>query len=122
VVAQRLDFAFDGTVVAVGKPVSQRPGDPEPWNYSGVTFRVNEWFKGGAATTFTVDMVESGTRSLEGEGSPSAYRVGSRLLVSGMARWGGGDPLAYPVAWFGCGGFTRYYAPEVADRWRAATG
>ncbi|WP_375499366.1 hypothetical protein [uncultured Jatrophihabitans sp.] len=120
VVARRLDFALDGTVVAIGSPVSQRPGDPEPWDYVGVTFQVNEWFKGGDANTFTVDMPESGKSSLEGDGSPSEYSAGTRLLVSGMARSGGADPLAYPVAWVGCGGFTLYYSQSAAGDWRAA--
>jgi hypothetical protein len=119
-VAQKLDFAFDGTVVSVGDPVSQRPGDPQPWDYVGVTFRVSEWFKGGSGTTIAVDLPASGQRSEDGEGSPSAYAPGNRLLVSGMARWGGRDLLAYPVAWFGCGGFTRYYSDSVAGSWRAA--
>jgi hypothetical protein len=119
-VAEKMDFAFDGTVVSVGAPVSQRPGDPLPWDYAGVTFRVNEWFKGGSGDTITVDLPRSGQRLSEDEGSPSEYAPGTRLLVSGMARWGGSNPLAYPVAWFGCGGFTLYYGDSVADSWRAA--
>jgi hypothetical protein len=119
-VAEKLDFAFDGTVVSAGAPVSQRPGDPLPWDYAGVTFRVNEWFKGGSGDTITVDLPRSGQRLSEGEGSPSEYTPGTRLLVSGMARWGGSSPLAYPVAWFGCGGFTLYFGDWVADSWRAA--
>ncbi len=120
-IATTLDFAFDGTVVSIGDPVSQRPGDPEPWDYVGVTFRVNEWFKGGSGpTTITVDAPAPGQRSVEGQGSPSAYAPGTRLLVSGMSRWGGGDSLAYPIAWFGCGGFTRYYRDAVAESWRAS--
>jgi hypothetical protein len=119
-VAQKADFAFDGTIISIGDPVSQRPGDPKLWDYAGVTFRVNEWFKGRASTTLTVDLPPSGYTSIDGEGSPSAYTPGTRLLVSGAARWGGSDPLAYPVAWFGCGGFTRYYSDSVAHSWRAA--
>lgn len=119
-VAEKLDFAFDGTVISVGRPVSQRPGDPQPWDYAGVTFRVNEWFKGGSAQTVTVDLPAQDRTWAEGHGSPSAYVPGTRLLVSGMARWGGGDPMAYPVAWFGCGGFTRYYSDRIANSWRAA--
>jgi hypothetical protein len=57
---------------------------------------------------------------VEGQGSPSAYAPGTRLLVSGMARWGGSGPMAHPVAWLGCGGFTRYCSDPIADPWRAA--
>jgi hypothetical protein len=123
-VAEKLDFAFDGTVVSVGGPVaSKRPGDPDPLDYAGVTFRVNEWFKGGSADVITVDMVAlaPGVTSAEGRGSPSVYAPGTRLLVSGTARRGDGDPTRHPVAWYGCGGFTRYYSDRVADSWRAAT-
>ncbi len=122
VIATTLDFAFDGTVVSIGDPVSQWPDDPDPWDYVGVTFRVNEWFKGGSGQdTITVDALAPGANSIEGTGSPLAYARDTRLLMSGMDRWSGGQPLTYPVAWFGCGGFSRYYSDAVAGSWRAAT-
>jgi hypothetical protein len=56
---------------------------------------------------------------LPGSADPSdpgyAYGAGSRLLVSGEARWGG-SPLEHPIAW-GCG-FSRNYDPETATTWR----
>lgn len=48
----------------------------------------------------------------------TAYGVGTRLLVSGGPRWGG-PPLRDAIAW-GCG-FTRYYDPQTAADWAAAT-
>ncbi len=48
-----------------------------------------------------------------------AYGVGSRLLVSGEARWGG-SPLEDPIGWGY--GFSRYYDPETATAWRDALG
>jgi len=120
-IAEKSDFAFDGTVTAIGPSVSYRPGAPQPWIEVGVTLRVNEWFKGGTSQqTVTVDMPPSPNPTSEKEGSPTGYGVGTRMLVSGAARWGGSDPLAYPVAWWGCGGFTRYYSADLAAQWRAA--
>jgi hypothetical protein len=51
------------------------------------------------------------------EGGAPGYRIGTRLLVSGMPRWGGA-PLADAIAW-GCG-FTRYYSPATAAAWATA--
>lgn len=99
-------FAFDGVVVAVGRSVSDR-GDDADLGLQGVTFEVREWFSGSRADTVTVDLQAPG----------SAYGVGSRLLVSGEARWGG-SPLDAPIAW-GCG-FSRYHDPETAKAWRDA--
>ncbi len=92
-------FAFDGTVVEIGSARTNRPGVELP--LAGVTFRVNQWFRGGSAQTVTVDM---GT-------SP---QIGTRLLVSGQPRWGG-TALTDAIAW-GCG-FTRYYDPDTAAQW-----
>jgi hypothetical protein len=94
-------FAFDGTVVKIGPPRSNRPGVEMP--LSGVTFRVNQWFRGGSAPTVVVDVTTT-----------KAYEIGTRLLVSGEPRWGG-EPLAQAIAW-GCG-FTRYYDPGTAAQW-----
>ncbi len=118
-IATSLDFAFDGTVVSIGDPVQQRPNVVEKAGYAGVTLRVNEWFKGDTGEdTVTVNAPAPGSRSVEGEGSPPAYAPGTRLLVSGMIA-DEGSPVAY--AWFGCGGFSRYYSESDANAWRAAT-
>lgn len=103
-------FAFDGTVtdIAAGQ------GD---LGYVAVTFAVNEWFHGGNTTTVTVGMASPDTAAQTTSVSNTAYEVGSRLLVSGEPRWGGGA-LADAVAW-GCG-FTRYYDESTAASWRHA--
>jgi hypothetical protein len=120
-VAQRAEFAFDGTVIAVGASISNHGGAGDlPW-LAGVTLRVNAWFKGGTAATVVVDLPAplAADVGLEDVVAPQ-YGVGTRLLVSGAPRWGGADPLASAIAW-GCGGFTRYYSPADAVRWAAAT-
>jgi hypothetical protein len=111
-------FAFDGEVVKVGPSVSDR-GDGGDLNLPGVTFNVHEWFAGGQADTVTLDMQSprSGAGPSE-DGGDASYGVGSRLLVSGEARWGG-SPLSQPIAWV-CG-FTRYYDPRTATEWRDAS-
>lgn len=96
-------FAFDGTVLSVGPSVSDR-GDDADLDLPGVTFDVHEWFVGEGPDRFTVDL--------------AGAEPGTRLLVSGEERWGGGA-LAQPIAW-GCG-FTRYHDEQTADAWRAAT-
>jgi hypothetical protein len=108
----RRAFAFDGVVVQVGSSVSDR-GDEADLGLPGVTFEVREWFSGGRADTVTVDMQPPGSADPSDPGN--AYGIGSRLLVSGEARWGG-SPLEHPIAW-GCG-FSRYYDPETATTWR----
>lgn len=111
------DFAFDGTVVAVAAGASSAPGQGG-LDTAAVTFRVNEWFKGGTDDTVSVDMAAP-TNSVGQDQVPS-YEQGTRLLVSGEPRWGG-EPLDDPIAWT-CGGFTRYYEEAVAEEWRGATG
>jgi len=106
-------FAFDGTAVAIGPGLSNRSGPPLP--LAGVTFQVNKWFRGGTGGTVTVDM--QAPASVSSDPLP-AYGVGTRLLVSGEPRWGGA-PLDAAIAW-GCG-FTRYYDPQTAAEWAAAT-
>ena len=108
-------FAFDGTVTEIGESVTDR-GDSGDLGYSGVTFRVDEWFVGDGPGTFTVDM-GAPTKSRMSESAPS-YGVGSRLLVSGEDRWGEGG-LEDPIAW-GCG-FTRYFDEDTAAAWRSAS-
>lgn len=82
-----------------------------------MTFKVNEWFKGGGNDTVTVDLM-SPTSKVAGNDTP-AYEKGTRLLVSGEPRWEG-QPLEDALAW-SCGGFTSYYEQALADEWRAAT-
>jgi len=106
-------FAFDGTVAAVGDPVSERRSVGV--GYVGVTFEVHEWFTGGSGATVTVDLLPAGAYA--DLGRATAWGVGTRLLVSGMPRWDG-PPLDAPVGW-PCG-FTRYYDPATADAWRTA--
>ena len=91
-------------------------GDEADLGLPGVIFEVREWFSGGRGDTVTVD-VEPPTRGSEDLAPGYAYGVGSRLLVSGEARWGG-SPLKSPIAW-GCG-FSRYYDSETAMAWRDA--
>lgn len=112
----RRAFAFDGVVVEVGPSVSDRGGEAD-LGLLGVTFQVQEWFSGGRADTVTVDLQPSATDSAGPFDPGDAYGIGSRLLVSGEARWGG-SPLTDPIAW-GCG-FTRYFDPETAVAWRDA--
>jgi hypothetical protein len=114
---KRRAFAFDGVVLAVGPPVSDR-GDGADLGGPGVTFRVREWFSGGSAYTVTVDLTSvSKPDTDQGDEIGGPYGIGSRLLVSGEARWGG-SPLTSPIAW-GCG-FSRYYDQETATTWRDA--
>lgn len=119
-VARDANFAFDGTVIAVGDPRSNREGSGGPYVLAGVTLRINEWFRGGDSATAVVDMPASTASLPDGEGSPEYYGIGTRLLVSGAARWSGDDPLGAAIAWWGCGGFTQYYSAEVAAEWAAA--
>ncbi|MBU2670284.1 hypothetical protein KOI35_42960 [Actinoplanes bogorensis] len=109
-------FAFDGTVTAIGPAQTSRDEQP-PLDLRSVTFQVHTWFKGGSGATVAVDMSAPGGGDVTSENAP-AYRIGTRMLVSGMPRWGG-EPLADPIAW-GCG-FTRYYSPTLAADWATAT-
>ena len=109
-------FAFDGTVIEIGEGNTDRPGKGQ-LNYAGVTFAVNDWFVGDGGSSVTIDMAppSGGASSAE---FPTAYQIGTRLLVSGESRWGG-DGLEDAIAW-GCG-FTRYYDAATAEDWRGAT-
>lgn len=109
-------FAFDGVVVAIGPSVSDRGGEGD-LGLPGVTFEVLEWFSGGDTPTITVDMQPPVTSSADPGDPGHAYDIGSRLLVSGEARWGG-PALEDPIAW-GCG-FSRYYDPDTAKDWSQA--
>lgn len=109
-------FAFDGTIVAIGPGGTNKP-DMGQLDTAAVTFKVNEWFKGGVNDTVTVDLL-SPTSNIAGDDTP-AYERGTRLLVSGEPRWDG-EPLEDAIAW-SCGGFTSYYEQGLADEWRTAT-
>lgn len=104
-------FAFDGTVVSIGDwPAGGGQADP----YVAVVLRVNHWYRGGRGDTVTVAMFPPEVVTSVGN---AAYGVGSRLLVSGEARYGGA-PLDDPVSW-ACG-FTRWYSEADAQAWRQA--
>ncbi|GAA2480071.1 hypothetical protein [Winogradskya humida] len=107
------DFAFDGTVVGVGPGITNRRDGTGILATVGVSFHVNVWFKGGTRDTVVVDMMPAPA------GRADWTAIGTRLLVSGMPRWGGA-PLDDPIAWE-CG-FTRYYSPGMAAEWAEATG
>jgi hypothetical protein len=107
------EFAFDGTVTQTEVMKSPADGAPALDGYLTVTFHVNEWFRGGAQDTVTVDMIGP---SLSPDQELS-YGVGSRLLVTGEPRLSG-SPLMAAVAW-GCG-FTHYYDQATAAAWRQA--
>jgi hypothetical protein len=114
----RRGFAFDGTVVGIGAGTSNKP-DKGALDTAAVSFTVNEWWRGSQGSTVTVDMMAPTSDRPSDSEAPPAYAVGTRLLVSGEARWGGA-PMEDPIAW-GCG-FTRYYDVKTADDWRAAAG
>lgn len=104
-------FAFDGTVVSIGKPPSTAGGaDP----YVPVLFHVNRWFRAGHGDQATVGMFPPGVTTTVAN---TAYGVGSRLLVSGDARYGG-QPFNDPISW-SCG-FTRWYTDADANAWQQA--
>ena len=109
-------FVFDGTVTAIGDDVSNRPGMGQ-LDLAGVTFSVNEWYRGDGPDTVTIDLPISGRAVSAGDDDGPSYGVGTRLLVSGEPRWGGDAAFDQPIAWT-CGGFTRYYDPETAQAWR----
>lgn len=112
-----LAFAFDGTVTDIRPPRTNRPGRAS-FPLVSASFAVHEWFRGGSAATVAVDVPRPDEIAVEG--AVSSLRVGSRLLVSGMPRWGG-KPLDDPLAWT-CGGFTRDYDAATARAWRKAFG
>ena len=111
-------FALDGTVTNIGPVPTHRAGGE--LDLVRVTFRVNQWFRGGATDVVTVDLTPPDVISADeaiGKGGQT-YEVGTRLLVSGEPRWGG-KPLDKAIAW-GCG-FTRYYSPSEAAQWAASS-
>jgi hypothetical protein len=120
-IAAHADFAFDGTVTAIGPARSNRGDAGDLTGLAGVTLHVNQWFKGGSAESVVVDMpTPANATTGEDSGGAPGYGLGTRLLVSGAARWGGTDPLKSAIAWWGCGGFTRYYSSALATSWASA--
>lgn len=109
-VAERA-FAFDGTVMAIGPRITK--GD-YALSVVSVTFKVHEWFHGGEGSPATVTMTAPEYSAVGLEELVPSYAVGTRLLVSGQPAEGG-EPYA------GSCGFTRYYDPETAAEWRAAS-
>lgn len=107
-------FAFDGTVVSVGRGQS---GDA--FSTNGVTFEVNEWFIGPTSVPrVVVDLAKPAHVSGADGAEYASYGPGTRLLVSGEPRWGGA-PMDQAIAW-GCG-FTRYFDADDAQLWRNAS-
>ena len=104
-------FAFDGTVTATA---DKKPSDNDgtPSGFLAVTFRVNEWFRGGKQNAVTVTMVEPTVLSAH----QLSYRVGTRLLVTGEADRGRPLQASTATAW-ACG-FTHYYDQSTANAWR----
>lgn len=108
-------FAFDGTVSRVAATTPPSDGSVLLPGYSAVTFNVHEWFRGGDQATVTVDLMSSPTPDAVSSVETVGYDVGTRLLVSGEPRFGGG-PLQAPIAW-PCG-FTRHFDQLTATAWR----
>jgi hypothetical protein len=106
----QMPFAFDGVVASIGPARTNRGSGDLP--LVSVTFSVQRWFRGGNEPTVTIDI--DPPRAAREDGPPT-YRVGTRLLVSGVPRWGGA-PLENAIAWR-CG-FTRYYDPATAEQWQ----
>lgn len=121
-VAEHADLALDGTVTRVGPGWASLAGMPADW--VDVTLQVNQWFRGGRSDSVVIAMpapTPSGVWVEDQEGAPQ-YWVGTRLLVSAAVPPSGPHSRADGIALWGCGGFTRYYSPEQATLWAAATG
>lgn len=113
---QHRAFAFDGVVIDIEDGQTSQ-ADSGPLDLAAVTFEVKEWFKGGSGAEVAVDMGRPDEgREVAAEFGPT-YELGTRLLVTGEPRWGGGA-LDDPIAW-GCG-FTHYYDANTAAIWRDA--
>jgi hypothetical protein len=106
-------MSFDGTVTTIAEDA--QTADPSARNAT-VTFKVNEWFRGGSGATATAIMSAPLPANLIVSEAGPAYTVGTRLLVSGQAIGGPGNGRLQ--AW-GCG-YTRYYDEQTATAWRQA--
>lgn len=109
------DFAFDGTVSGIAAIQPPQAETDARAGYLAVTFIVHQWFRGGDQATVTVDMLPGSTQGITSSPEGATFGVGTRLLVSGEPRFGGG-PLQAPVAW-PCG-FTRHFDQSTAATWR----
>jgi len=120
VLADQVTFAFDGTITRIDTG--------SLFESNRVTFEVTTWFRGPGAdapASITLPMspaaprtgADATTREDSRMLDTPGYTVGTRLLVAGAARFGGG-PLEDPVVW-GCD-FTRYYDRPTAQQWAAA--
>lgn len=87
------EVAFDGTVTSI--------------DGTAVTFKVDQWFKGGSGTTTTLDGNGMTGGAISSAGGPS-LTVGSRYLVAGDGGF----------AWV-CG-FTQPYDATLATAWAGA--
>lgn len=121
---RQVAFAFDGTVsrISATPPPPDDPSgalDPLGEGYYAVTFTVHEWFLAGDQATFTLHMMSTPDVGRVGSTMGTSFGVGTRLLVSGVPRFGG-RPLQAPIAW-PCG-FTRDYDPSTAVAWRQTLG
>lgn len=97
------NMAFDGTV-------EQLVTKDEAMGRVQITFGVNEWFRGGTGQRVTVIAYTRVDGAV-----PLDLQRGSRLLVSGHTQ-----PSALPpIAWTGCGGFTRPYDAATAADWKS---
>jgi hypothetical protein len=110
----RRTFAFDGTVIEI---VELAPSGEEGLIEFLVTFRIEEWFRGGETEQFTVTMHPPMQESSSDDSLGFDLRswLGWRLLVSGDDR-SGSKRLDHPEAWY-CG-FTRTYSADTAAEWR----
>ena len=111
------DFAFDGTVSGIAAIQPPQAETDARAGYLAVTFIVHEWFRGGDQATVTVDMLPGSVQGVTSFPAGASFGVGTRLLVSGEPRFGGG-PLQAPVAW-PCG-FTHLFDQVTAVAWRQA--
>jgi hypothetical protein len=113
-----LPIVFDGTVISIGPGRTNRLPTTGVSAQRAVTFHVHAWFRGRLGNTAVVDLPQpSGTGPTFDE-SMRSYKIGTRLLVSGVSHVGGVPP-EYPIA-ARCG-LTRYYSSERAAEWAAAT-
>lgn len=111
----KLPASFDGTVSKIG--LASDGADAISARYVGVTFTVNEWFRGGPGQIITVRMAAPlAPTEVVGDPGPS-YGIGTRLLLSGAPD----EELPGPegISAWGCG-YTRYYDEETAAAWRSA--
>jgi hypothetical protein len=109
-VSTLMDFAFDGSVKAIG-PTHPSRSEAYP-AVIATTIDVNEWYRGGSAKSVIVDIPTKASI----DPMPPPFEVGTRLLVSGMNA--PDNHVAQNVA-SGCG-YTRYYNKSTAGAWQAA--